>query len=121
MLGFFFEFPFSREVGASWFELSYHGFFALLTLGGGVGLLRRQRWGYRLVLLATAVYTFECLFSLVGSKPSALLTLSSEIAPDAGLLDAETLRQATLATTGLIVLSWWSFAGYLVYRRDYFD
>lgn len=102
---------------------AYHAGLAVLFGLVGVGLWRGARWGPRAVYLATALYTLDNLRYLVdmpGRRAELLHQLSAypEVIETFG---ADVLLQVVTLLTLVFVACWWGFAGYIYWRRHYFD
>ena len=93
----------------------------------GWGLFQGPRWGGRLLLAGTVVYSLDKLLWLL-DKPARDAQLNAGGAMQQ-IIDADVLDQATLdmiqqlpVLVGLISLvCWWGFALYVYRRRDYFE
>jgi len=102
--------------------LIHHIFYAALYVALGAGLWRARHWGYTLVFIVTALYTFDKLQFVIYRK-SILADLMAKpgVLQDVLLLvGSHLLLQVLTATAIIMVAGWWGFALYTYLRRDYF-
>jgi hypothetical protein len=100
----------------------YHLFYGTLFFGMGIGLWRGRKWGLKVMLLGTILYTIEKVAYLL-NKEAQLLEIervSSQFGDLVDLVGIETILQMTNLTFLLILGCWWGFMGYLYFRRAYF-
>jgi hypothetical protein len=95
----------------------YNGLFAGSFLAMGAGLIWRKPWALRLTLATSLLYTLDKLELLF--DPAARELALGESAGMVGELAP--MAQQGLLLAGLFFLAgWWSFVGYLYFKRDYF-
>lgn len=108
----------------------YHLIFVALFGAMGYGLIQGRRWGYRLLLAGTAVYTLDKLIWLLDKAArDAQLNVKKVMQQFEGLIDANMLDEATLNMIQQIpflvalvsLVCWWGFALFIYLRRDYFQ
>ena len=102
----------------------YHLFYVALFAALGLGLWNSARWGYQLVFAATAVYTLDKLQLFLNQQAISALVVQAmsgnESALQAqGITEAQ-LVQSIMLMTVVVIFSWWGFALYTYWRRDYF-
>lgn len=101
--------------------LCYNLFFAVLFAGMGLGLIIGRGWGLRFFLGGTAVYSLDRLVFLLSKGTRDAYVAASDVSKELGsLVDMSMFHQAIDLATIVSILSWWGFAGYLWWRRDYF-
>jgi hypothetical protein len=100
----------------------YHGLYGLVYVGLGIGLWRARPWGYKLVLLATLIYTIDAIQVLLSPKAlEAFLRLQMRGYEDVlQLVDLRLILQALMGVKAILVAGWWGFALYTHLRRRYF-
>ena len=121
VIGFFFQFPVTRDDGVSLPAHLYQMADALLFLFAGIGMIKRKHFGYTLLMLLTALSTIETFFDMLRSDQSDILKALSSYVPQAQFLDARMLRQFAVAMHMLTLLGYWGFAYYVHRRKDYFE
>ena len=101
--------------------IGYNLLFAVLFLAMGLGLISGRKWGYRLLLAGTLVYSADRL-TFVLHKPTrdAYLASSGISKQIEELIDLNMIDQAVILTTLTTLACWWGFALYVYLRRDYF-
>jgi hypothetical protein len=106
--------------------IAYNLLFVALFLSMGYGLIQGRRWGYRLILAGTGVYTLAKLLWLL-DKPARDAQWNTgglmQQLTDADMLDAATvdmLQQVLILVAVASLVCWWGFALYIYRRRDYF-
>jgi len=101
---------------------AYHLVYFFLYLSLGIGLWGARQWGYKLVFIATAVYTLDKALLLL-YRESAVKWIVQQLNRYGGagqMLDPGTMSRAILMMTVTVVVCWWGFALYTYLRRDYF-
>ncbi len=106
--------------------VAYNLLFVALFLSMGYGLIQGRRWGYRLLLAGTGVYTLHKLLWLLDKPARDAQSNAGELMRqlrDANMLDAATvdmLQQVLMLVAVASLVCWWGFALYIYRRRDYF-
>lgn len=101
--------------------LCYNLFFALLFLGMGLGLMIGRSWGFRLFMVGTVAYSLDKIMFLLSRDTRDAYLKASGVSQNVGsLLDVSMFDQGVFLTTFVLLLSWWGFAFYIYFRRDYF-
>jgi multisubunit Na+/H+ antiporter MnhC subunit len=102
----------------------YHFAYAVLFTALGVGLWRARKWGYTLVFVTAALYTFDKLQFILGRHAMENFIAQQMSGYEETLrsqgVDSALIMQAIMLTSIIIVLCWWGFALYTYWRRDYF-
>ncbi len=102
----------------------YHIIYIVLFVALGVGLWGARQWGYPLVFVTTALYTLDKLQFLFSQQAIEVLINTQmggyESTLQAQGIDAALILQAIVLMTIVVILSWWGFALYTYWRRDYF-
>ncbi|MBI5782877.1 MAG: DUF2127 domain-containing protein [Gammaproteobacteria bacterium] len=102
----------------------YHVVYAALFLGLGVGLWSARKWGYTLVFVTTALYTLDKLQLVLGRQALEAFVKAQISGFESQLqsqgVDETLIMQAIVLMAIVVVLSWWGFALYTWWRRDYF-
>lgn len=102
--------------------MAYNAGFAVLFLGVGLGLILGTVWGYRLLFIATVIYTLDRGIFLLDAKAREAYLGTAQISDDvAQLVDLSMIEQATSLTILAIIVCWWGFAAYIYFRREYFQ
>ena len=101
----------------------YHLLYAVLFAGLTLGLWQPRRWGYSLLLGATAFYTVDRVLYLAfpeSREVDLALTLKpyQELLPP---LDHPMLLYLMALATLVSVLCWWGFVAYAFLRLNYFE
>jgi hypothetical protein len=96
---------------------------AALCIALGVGIYQRKHWGYRLVLAGTAFYSLErLLYIFDGSARRAELSRSLKgFEQYSSYVNTDAILGYASVTAAALMVSWWIFAGYAYFRREYFE
>jgi len=100
----------------------YHLFYGTLFIGMGAGLWSGKKWGLKVMLAGTILYTIEKAAYLL-NKEAQLLEIervSNQFGDLVDMVGIETILQMTNLTFLVILGCWWGFMGYLYVRRAYF-
>ncbi len=115
--------PLFGSVRGGFIAAVYHLLYVGLYFGVGIALWVAKPWGYRLMWVATGVYTLDrMIYLLDGKAREAQATQAMQ--GYGGLLGAggrSSLMQAMVLSTAVALVSWWAFLLYLYFRRDYFQ
>ena len=119
------EVPLFGAVRSGAVAVSYHVLYVAVFLAVGVGLLTAKRWGYGLVFGVTLLYTLDKLLVLLDSSTmeaylEEVLGPHMETLESMGL-DRDAMLQLITLETVVVVGCWWGFAGYIYFRRLYFQ
>lgn len=102
----------------------YHGVYAMLFLGMGIGLWSARKWGYTLVFVTTALYTLDKLQLVLGRQALETFIKAQMSGYESQLqsqgINEQLIMQAIVLMAIVVVLCWWGFALYTWWRRDYF-
>lgn len=122
MLSITSEVPLLGEIRGGVSAGIYHGVYAVLFLGMGVGLWGATKWGYLLVFITTAVYTLDKAMLLLSQKAmeTSAMQLQGALEQLIPGVPYELLLQANMLKVSLFILGWWGFTLYTYWRRDYF-
>lgn len=104
---------------AAAYHLIYAGLFALL----GFGLFKARPWAYRLVFVTAGLYTLDRLVYLLDRKALEIYLRSflEKYGVTIGAAQSGLVLKVILFATLLILACWWGFAGYVYFRRQYFQ
>ena len=110
---------------------AYHGFYLLVFTAMGVGLWTLRRWGRFALYAGTALYSADKLLWL--SDPSGQEASARDLFRKildnpllrgmdvSGVIDPGQIRDMTLITSLLFLLSWWGFAFYVHFQKGLFQ
>jgi hypothetical protein len=102
--------------------IAYHLVTAALYVVLGLGLWQGTAWGYRLVFVATLLYSLDKMQYLF-YRDAMLAQMLEPLGTHRQLwqtVDPQLLLNVLSGLTVLFVLCWWGFAGYTYMRRAYF-
>lgn len=101
--------------------LLYNLFYVMFFLGIGVGLVVGRTWGYRLFWAGTVVYSLDGLAFLLNKNTRDAYLAASGLTRDVGtLVDLNMFDQGVFMASVISLVSWWGFAIFVYWRRDYF-
>jgi hypothetical protein len=104
--------------------MGYHLIFAAIFSAMGIGLWTGKAWGYRAVMIGTAVYSIDKAQMLIARQTFSDYLLQQFTTPTTreilSLVPKELLLQVMTVAYLLLVLSWWGFALYVHLRRSNF-
>lgn len=100
----------------------YHLFYGSLFFGMGLGLWKGKKWGLKMMLVGTVLYTIEKTVYLLNKEAqlAEIERVSSQFGDLVDLVGIELILQMTNWTFLLILGCWWGFMVYLYIRRAYF-
>ena len=104
---------------------AYHGFYALLFIGMGVGSRYQKKWGPSFIYAATAIYILDrALYLLTNSYKIELNRMTAEweiiLATYGGEQILDQLEGSIILTFVAIILCWLGFAGWVYHKRSLF-
>jgi hypothetical protein len=102
--------------------LLYHMGYVALYGAVGFGLWQAKKWGYRLVFIATAVYTLDRVQLMVDREllVEAFMRSLGFYRDALQGVDTAALVQALNLMFLFTIGCWWGFAAYTLFRRGYF-
>jgi hypothetical protein len=115
------EVPLFGAVRGGSAAIIYHLIYVALFASMAVGILARKHWGFLAVFAGTVLYTLDQAIFLLDRKTMDAY-LSGQLKGNLEVLglDKDSILQAEVSLTLLLLAGWWGFALYLYLRRDYF-
>lgn len=113
---------FRGGIYTGWIASAYHLFYGSLFIGMGAGLWRGTKWGLKVMLFGTCLYTIEKLIYLLDRETQLeeLDRVSAQFGDLVDLVGTEKILQMTNLVLVLVIVCWWGFMAYLYLRRAYF-
>jgi len=100
----------------------YNFLFAILFLCIGLGLIIGRTWGYRILMIGTAIYSLDRLVFLASKQTRDAYLAAIGVTREMGsVVDVGMFDQGVFITSVVSLLCWWGFAVYIYLRRDYFS
>ena len=105
---------------------AYHGFYALVFIGMGVGTHYQKKWAPPFIYGATAIYVLDrALYLLTGSYKIELNRMTAEweiiLTTYGGTQVLDQLEGSIILTFATIIICWIGFAGWVYHKRTLFN
>jgi hypothetical protein len=114
--------PLFGDVRGGFVAVAYHMLFVAIFALMGIGLWRAEAWGYRAVLVGTAIYALDRVLYLVddAARSAAMAEQTRGYGQILDGLDLQWIDQVATSVTFIVLVCWIGFAVYVHLRRDYF-